>query len=291
MNMNSLKKAASGEIGRAKSVIKSTVNKGKAIVKNAEKKLISAIKGSTANKKNCINTLKKSAGNPVKKAVQIGKNVVLNMAVKTGKTKSNGGKSASKRAEEAVKKVNSIIASAVRGSVAAATKTLAKSSGNSKLRSAVIGATGTAMCSDAIISKGKKQTNGEINVANLPIFNNSANYREGQKVKVKGLDGKWYVGTVKVNGGYGTAYYKRFEFVPDNLGAYNKGMDVTQTDFYKFCQKKETRKAIESIASFTFLDTPLDIVNFINGKNVVTGDEQSRLASGIYIYYYQGLQM
>lgn len=267
MNMNSLRKAASGAIGRAKSVIKSTVNKGKAIVKNAEKRLASAIKGSTANKKNCINTLKKSSGNPVKKAIQIGKNVALNMAVKTGKTKSNAGKSASKRAEDAVKKVNSIVASAVRGSMVTATKTLAKSSGNSKLRSAVIGATGTTMCSDAIISKGKKQTNGEINVANLPVYIRAGNYIEGQKVKVKGVDGKWYVGTVKEDGYIGTGGARQFKFIPDNSAAYSKGNSIENCRSYKYAQEwKDFAKGVWNgmgERSEKMLNSPNDFMNYL----------------------------
>lgn len=277
MTFDSLKKAVSGALAKAKNAIKNS-----AIVKKVENKLISAVKGSTANTKKCIN-VKKSAENVAQKAIQIGKNVALNMASQRGKTKSNAGKSASKIVENAVKKVNSAVASAISGSVVAATKILATSSGTSKLRSAVIGATGTTVCSDAIISKGKKQTNGKINVANLPVYNRAGNYIEGQKVKVKGLDGKWYVGTVKADGYIGTGGARQFKFVPDNLGAYNKGMDVTKTDFYKFCQKKETREKIDFAAGFTLLDTPFDAVNFINGKNVVTGDEQSRWASAAYI--------
>lgn len=266
MNMNSLKKAASGAIGKAKSVIKSTVNKGKAIVKKAEKKLASAIKGSTANTKKCIN-VKKSAENAAQKAIQIGKNVALNMAVKTGKTKSNAGKSASKRAEDAVKKVNSIVASAVRGSMVTATKTLAKSSGNSKLRNAVIGATGTTMCSDAIISKGKKQTNGEINVANLPVYNRAGNYIEGQKVKVKGVDGKWYVGTVKEDGYIGTGGARQFKFIPDNSAAYSKGNSIENCRSYKYAQEwKDFAKGVWNgmgERSEKMLNSPNDFMNYL----------------------------
>jgi len=52
------------------------------------------------------------------------------------------------------------------------------------------------------------------------------NYIEGQKVKIKGLDGKWYVGTVKLDGYVGTGGAKQFKFVPDNPEGYMRAIDV-----------------------------------------------------------------
>lgn len=198
----------------------------------------------TQTASNAVTTAKKATNNPV----QIGKNVALKVASQSGKTSSNVGKSASKVAENAVKKVNNTVVSAVSGSVPAATKILATSSGNSKLRNAVIAATGTTVYNDAIISPGKKQTNGEINVANLPVYNRAGNYIEGQKVKVKGLDGKWYVGTVKLDGYIGTGGARQFKFVPDNLGAYNKGMEITPTDKWELSFAAENDPQIAKTA-------------------------------------------
>ena len=201
MNMNSLKKAASGAIGKAKSAIKSTVNKGKAIVKKAEKKLTSAINGAKANVKKCVQTVKTNVNKIENKAKQIGKTAQKNLISAV-----NGAKSSKKTV------------------IQNQTKPINKNMGN--LQKSLIAATGTTVYNNAVIPTGKKQTNGAINVANLPVYNRAGNYIEGQKVKVKGLDGKWYVGTAKAEGYIGTGGARQFKFLPDNPGGYKRAIDV-----------------------------------------------------------------
>ena len=224
MNMNSLKKAASGAIGKAKSAIKSTVNKGKAIVKKAEKKLTSAINGAKANVKKCVQTVKTNVNKIENKAKQIGKTAQKNLISAV-----NGAKSSKKTV------------------IQNQTKPINKNMGN--LQKSLIAATGTTVYNNAVIPTGKKQTNGAINVANLPVYNRAGNYIEGQKVKVKGLDGKWYVGTAKAEGYIGTGGARQFKFLPDNPGGYKRAIDVDYN--YNLYKKSMFERAYNKNLDFT----------------------------------------
>ncbi|WP_294352260.1 hypothetical protein [uncultured Clostridium sp.] len=57
--------------------------------------------------------------------------------------------------------------------------------------------------------------------SDLPVYNNAGQYIEGQRVKAKAIDGKWYEGTVKESGSIGTGGWRKFEFIPDNAVEYN----------------------------------------------------------------------
>jgi len=201
-------------------------------------------------------------------SVPVGKNVVSQVSSQAGKTSSNVGKSANKIAENAkkeVKKANDTVISAVNGGMASVGKTLGTSA--SKLKNAVIGSTGITGYNDGVISTGKKQTNGEINVANLPVYNRVGNYIEGQKVKVKGLDGKWYVGTVKLDGYVGTGGARLFKFVPDNPEAYSKGNSIENCRAYKYGEQwKDFAKGMwdsMSERSENMLNSPNDFMNYL----------------------------
>lgn len=235
MNMNSLKKAASGAIGKAKSAIKSTVNKGKAIVKKAEKKLTSAINGAKANVKKCVQTVKTNVNKIENKAKQIGKTAQKNLISAV-----NGAKSSKKTViQNQTKPINKNIQNQ--------TKPTNKNIGN--LQKSLIAATGTTVYNNAVIPTGKKQTNGAINVANLPVYNRAGNYIEGQKVKVKGLDGKGYVGTAKAEGYIGTGGARQFKFLPDNPGGYKRAIDVDYN--YNLYKKSMFERAYNKNLDFT----------------------------------------
>ena len=253
MNMNSLKKAASGAIGKAKSAIKSTVNKGKAIVKKAEKKLTSAINGAKANVKKCVQTVKTNVNKIENKAKQIGKTAQKNLISAV-----NGAKSSKKTViQNQTKPINKNIQNQ--------TKPTNKNIGN--LQKSLIAATGTTVYNNAVIPTGKKQTNGAINVANLPVYNRAGNYIEGQKVKVKGLDGKWYVGTAKAEGYIGTGGARQSKFVPDNTGVYSKGNSIENCRSYKYGQQwKDFAKGTwdsMSARSEKMLNSPNDFMNYL----------------------------
>ena len=117
------------------------------------------------------------------------------------------------------------------------------------LQKSLIAATGTTVYNNAVIPTGKKQTNGAINVANLPVYNRAGNYIEGQKVKVKGLDGKWYVGTAKAEGYIGTGGARQFKFLPDNPGGYKRAIDVDYN--YNLYKKSMFERAYNKNLDFT----------------------------------------
>ena len=124
-----------------------------------------------------------------------------------------------------------------------------------------------------------------IPVDSIKVFSSSEQYNVGEKLRVKGYDKNWYTGTAQLDGYIGTGGYRKFKFEPDDAEAYNKGMSVENTDLYKVCNDEMFRESVDFIQGFTPTDIYVDAISFINGKDIITGEECNRgiLAACIFL--------